>query len=215
MQVAVPNTCQSSGLSLRAQGFVDAALGKLVLARDALGVDAQQHVHAVPGPLGHLGGIDAAVEPGGQAGEPQVVWPPGEGRGLLRRGERQLAGFGPGAAVGDRGQLAAPHTGEEAAIVARAEVRQMIAQKPGQLGMSGHDPDVALGPVLELPPLPRAAVVGPFAARIRGCTAEVQFAPVLVIRRVLPLAAFGVPYADGRITLSVPRLMASSGRSPA
>ena len=79
MQVAVPNTCQNFGLSGLAQGFVDAVLGELVLAHDALGVDAQQYVHAVPGPLGHLGGVDAAVQPGGQAGVPQVVWPPGKG----------------------------------------------------------------------------------------------------------------------------------------
>jgi hypothetical protein len=57
------------------------------VAHDALGVDAQQHVHAVPGPLGHLGGIDAAVQPGGQAGMAEVAWPPGEGRGLLSRGQ--------------------------------------------------------------------------------------------------------------------------------
>ncbi len=35
MQVAVPNTCQNFGLSVLAQGFVDAALGELVLARDS------------------------------------------------------------------------------------------------------------------------------------------------------------------------------------
>ena len=68
-----------------ARGLVDAALGELVLARDALGVDAQQYVHAVPGPFGYLGGVDAAVQPGGQAGVPQVVWPPSEGRGFFRR----------------------------------------------------------------------------------------------------------------------------------
>ena len=54
MQVAVPNTCQNFRLSVLAQGFVDAALGELVLARDVLGVDAQQDIYAVPGPLGHL-----------------------------------------------------------------------------------------------------------------------------------------------------------------
>jgi hypothetical protein len=32
----------------------------------------------VPGPLGHLGGVDAAVQPGGQAGVAQIVWSPGE-----------------------------------------------------------------------------------------------------------------------------------------
>jgi len=74
-------------MSVLAQRFADPALGQLVVAHDALGVDAQQHVHAVPGPLGHLGGIDAAVQPGGQAGMAEVAWPPGEGRGLLSRGQ--------------------------------------------------------------------------------------------------------------------------------
>jgi hypothetical protein len=46
----------------------DPALGELVLARDALGVDAQQYVHAVPSPLGHLGGVDAAGQPYGRRG---------------------------------------------------------------------------------------------------------------------------------------------------
>jgi hypothetical protein len=72
MQVAVPNTCRRprssevtgagggdrSGL---AEHFADAALSELVLADNALGVDAQQHIHAVPGPLGYLCGEDAAV----------------------------------------------------------------------------------------------------------------------------------------------------------
>ena len=63
MQVAVPNTCPSSGL---AQRFADTALGQLVLADDAFGVDPQEYVDAVPGPLGDLGWVDAAVEPRGQ-----------------------------------------------------------------------------------------------------------------------------------------------------
>src|SRR5215471_19607023 len=118
-----PGLADGLAISVMAQGFVDAALGEFVLARDALGVDAQQHVHAVPGPFGHLGGIDAAVQPRRQAGVPQVVWPPGQRRGLLGRGEGQLACLNPGTAVGDGGQFAAPHTGEETAVVGRAVVR--------------------------------------------------------------------------------------------
>jgi hypothetical protein len=37
----------NSGLPVLAQGLADAALGELVLARDALGVDAQQDLDAV------------------------------------------------------------------------------------------------------------------------------------------------------------------------
>jgi len=86
-------------MSVLAQRFADPALGQLVLARDAFGVDAQQDVHAVPGALGHLSGVDAAVEPCEQAGVAQIVRPPGERRGLLGRGERRLARRGSGAAV--------------------------------------------------------------------------------------------------------------------
>ena len=62
--------------SVLAQRFADPALGELVLAYDTLGVDPQEHVHAVPGPLCHLGGVDATVQPRGQAGVPKVIWPP-------------------------------------------------------------------------------------------------------------------------------------------
>jgi hypothetical protein len=67
-----------AGMSVLAQRFTDPSLSELVLAHDALGVDPQQHVDAVPGPLRHLGGIDAAVEPRGQAGMPKVVRSPSE-----------------------------------------------------------------------------------------------------------------------------------------
>src|SRR5215467_3715714 len=94
----------------------DPALGELVLAYDALGVDPQQHVDAVPGPLRHLGRVDAAVEPRGQAGVPEVIWAPRERRGLLRSAQSRLACFDPGAPVGDRRQFATPDTTEETAI---------------------------------------------------------------------------------------------------
>jgi hypothetical protein len=44
------------------------------LAVDALGVDLEQYGDALPGPLGDLGGRDAAVEPAGDAGMAQVVY---------------------------------------------------------------------------------------------------------------------------------------------
>ncbi len=66
-----------------AQGFANAAPGELVLADDAPGVNPRENVDAVLGPFGDLGWVDAAVQPCGQAGMPEVVWSPGEGRGLL------------------------------------------------------------------------------------------------------------------------------------
>jgi hypothetical protein len=86
MQVAVPNTCQSprsllpgTSVSVLSQCFADPARGEFVLAHDASGVDPQKDVDAVPGPFSDLGGVDAAVGPGGQARVAQVVGPPGEG----------------------------------------------------------------------------------------------------------------------------------------
>ena len=52
----------------------------------------------------------------------QVAGTAGEGRGLLGRGEGVLAGSGPGAPVGDGGQVAAPDTGEQAPVAFLAEL---------------------------------------------------------------------------------------------
>src|SRR5215471_8439918 len=116
-------------MSVLAQRFTDASLGELVLAHDALGVDPQRHVHAVPGPLGYLGRVDAAIEPRGQAGVPEVIWAPGERGGLLRSAQSRLARFDPGATVGDGRQFATPDTAEETVIRRSTELVQMLAQK--------------------------------------------------------------------------------------
>ena len=75
------------------ESFADPALGEFVLADDTLGVDPQEHIHAVPGPLRYLGGVDAAIQPRGQAGMPEIVRAPGERRGLLRGTQSRLAGI--------------------------------------------------------------------------------------------------------------------------
>lgn len=54
-------------------GIFDAAEGGLLGVGEAFGVDAEEDGDAVAGPLGHLGGGYACVEPGGQAGVSQVV----------------------------------------------------------------------------------------------------------------------------------------------
>jgi hypothetical protein len=56
---------------------------------------------------------------------------------LLRGGQGILAGFDPGAPVGDSGQFAAPHAAEQAAVRGGAELRDVVAQQPGQLGVDG------------------------------------------------------------------------------
>src|SRR5437763_793260 len=105
----------------------------------------------------------------------------GRAGGLLRSAQGRLARFDTGAPVGDGRQFAAPDTAEETAIRRSAELVQMLAQKPRQLGMGGHDTAVSLGTVLELSHLAHAAIVGPLAARI-GCRAvNVQLPPVVII----------------------------------
>jgi len=180
-------------MSVLPQCFADPALGEFVLAHDALGVDPQQHVHPVPCPLRHLSGVDTAVQPRGQAGMPEVIRTPRERRGLLGRGQGYLARLYPGSPVGDREQLATPHATEEAAVGGRAELGKMLTKQPGQLRVGQHDAAIALGPVLQLSSFPRAPIVGPLAARIRRCAANVQLAPVLVVKRVEPLPAVLIP----------------------
>jgi hypothetical protein len=53
----------------------------VVVAVDAVGVDGEQDVDAVPGAGGDLGGFTPGVQPQGQGGVAQVVGPPGEGSG--------------------------------------------------------------------------------------------------------------------------------------
>jgi len=123
-----PRSALGLAMSVLAQRFTDAALGEFVLAHDALGIDPQQYVHAVSGPLGYLGRVDAAVEPRGQAGMAEVVRAPGERRGLLCCGEGRLTRSDPGPPVGDRGQIAAPDAAEEAAGGRWIEIREMLPE---------------------------------------------------------------------------------------
>lgn len=55
------------------EGGGDPASGEFLLAVEALGVGAKQYLDAVVGPFGYLCGRYSPIEPGGQAGVPQVV----------------------------------------------------------------------------------------------------------------------------------------------
>jgi hypothetical protein len=57
-------------------GFFDAALGFVLLPGDALGVDAQQHVHAVASPLGDLGRRHSGVQPSGDRRMTEIIGAP-------------------------------------------------------------------------------------------------------------------------------------------
>jgi hypothetical protein len=52
-------------LVLAAEGVFDELPVDPVPAVDALGVHPQEHLHAVPGPFGDLGRVNARVQPGG------------------------------------------------------------------------------------------------------------------------------------------------------
>ena len=69
-----PHLLVLAGLS----GFLDTALGFVLLAGDALGINPQQNVHAVSCPLGDLGCWYSSVEPCGQRRVAQVIGPPGQ-----------------------------------------------------------------------------------------------------------------------------------------
>ena len=80
MRVAVPNTCPSSADSLDhliavpgPGGFLDAALGFVLLAVDTRGVDPQQNIDAVASPLSDLRRGHSGVQPGRDRRVPQVV----------------------------------------------------------------------------------------------------------------------------------------------
>ena len=82
----------------------------------------------MPSPLGYLGRVDAAVEPRGQAGVPEVVRPPRERGSLLRSAQSRLARFDPGTPVGDGRQFAGPYAVEQAAVRSRGETGKVIAE---------------------------------------------------------------------------------------
>src|SRR5215471_13077095 len=85
MRPAVPNTCPSLSrrgprlpLLVELGGFFDTALGFVLLAGDALGIDPQQDLHAVACPVGDLGRWYSSVEPYGQRRVAKVIGPPGQ-----------------------------------------------------------------------------------------------------------------------------------------
>ena len=74
--------------------------GRLVLPFDALGVDLEQHVHAVPGPLRDLGRWHSRIEPKRHGGVPQLVGHLAERGALLHRGQGVLSSRPPDPGIG-------------------------------------------------------------------------------------------------------------------
>src|SRR5262249_10573104 len=103
----------TSSDSVTAQGGGDAALGDLVLAVEALGKDAEQHLDAMAGPLRHLGCGHSPVEQGGRACGARVVGPARELRAVLLIRQGSLTRLLPCPPVGDGGQRATLDSLEE------------------------------------------------------------------------------------------------------
>jgi hypothetical protein len=82
---SVPNTCRNS--QPPSAEASPSAEGNVVLPVEALGVDLEQDGHAVTGPLGDLGGRDAAIEPRRDACVPEVVRAACQRRGGLGRAQ--------------------------------------------------------------------------------------------------------------------------------
>jgi hypothetical protein len=78
----------------RHECLLDAALRLVLLTGDALGVDPQQHVHAVARPLGDLRSGHPRVEPGGYRRVAEVVGAPGQQRSGFAGGGRASSDSG-------------------------------------------------------------------------------------------------------------------------
>ena len=106
---AVGGQAAGQDVALVRFGFrlADLAQGGLFGVGEAFGVDAEEDGDAVAGPFGDLGGGDAGVEPGGQAGVAQVVGAFGQWGGGFGGGERGLAGLVPGAGADGVGEQVA------------------------------------------------------------------------------------------------------------
>jgi hypothetical protein len=152
MRVAVPNTCPRSPLAqpsrspgslvalLSSGRFEDAPFGLVLLPRDALGVDPEQHVHAVTCPLGDLRRGDPGVEPCGDGGVAEVVGAPGQERGCFRRAERCVACLVEDREVGAVGESAATDADEHAAVWSGAVLLKMGAEQRDESRVDGYWP---------------------------------------------------------------------------
>ncbi len=137
----------------------------LIAARDALGVDVQEHLDAVPGPGRDLRGVHASVQPCRHGGVPQVVGAARERRRRLFPCEGGLARGAPDVAVKLVTQEPATVGAEQSPVWGSAEVGEVSVKQVGQGRRYRDDAYVSLGAVLELAPVPRFASVRPPRSR--------------------------------------------------
>lgn len=105
----------------QAECAFDAVESDGLLAVEALCVDLEQYAHAVTGPPGNLRGSDTAVEPRRDRRMPQVVWPAGERRPVLRCPQNGPRVPGPIGEGRRRPTEAGPSPHEEPSLIIRTE----------------------------------------------------------------------------------------------
>jgi hypothetical protein len=132
-----PCTDRSGSHPARRTSSTRRACGAL-LAGDALGVDPQQDINAMTGPLRHLRCGHPAVEPRGRRGVAQVVWPARERRGDLCGRQRAGASEASGMAADALRERATAGTADQPAVRGRAVLGQVRVQEHGQLRRAGR-----------------------------------------------------------------------------
>src|SRR6478672_9955948 len=192
---SVGNACANdrhSVIPVRAMGVSESCLDPLsdglVLSVDALGVDAEQDVDTVAGPLGDMGGGHAGVEPQGDRGMPKVVRAPGQRRRVQKWAEGFASCLVPDP-VDDahrlrsriragQGRAGASGAGDEdSAVRTGRKPGEVLAQDRHELRAGPYFAGVLAGPVFELSVLVALAGVGPLSAGSRCGTLKVHKAP--------------------------------------
>src|SRR5689334_10066930 len=107
-------------LVVLAKQILDAPVGDVLPPVEALRVAGEQYLNAVAGALGHLGRVDAGVEPRRQRRVPKVVRPTRERRGRDGRRKREEPGLLPHAVVGRGRDNRALLSEEQPPVVRRA-----------------------------------------------------------------------------------------------
>ena len=140
---------------------LDARLRDLILAIDALGVDPEEDIHTVPGPLGDLGGRDPGAQPSRYGRVAQVVRALGQRRGELGIGKSGSTRRSPDPIGGAHAQglyegrwqrnAGATDSGDEqAAVGARRECLDVLAEDLDEFWGRWHGSRVAHTMVLQL-----------------------------------------------------------------
>lgn len=125
---------------------------------DALGIDTQENVHAVPCPLGDLRGRNTGVEPRGDSRVTKGVRDIHKGRLELRLGERLLARLVEHLEIGAVSHEPSPGADEDPSTRTGSESLDVLPEQSAQLRLDRNRPDLPRRPVLE--PAQRPPIAG-------------------------------------------------------